>query len=44
MERLYKIKFLKEKPLCVAIGKGVKEVIYMKDTFLVGNCTSKCKE
>lgn len=43
-EGYIKSNFSKEKPLCVAIGKGVKKTDLYEDTFLIGNCTSKCKD
>lgn len=43
-EDYIKSNFSKEKPLCLAIGKGVKESDLYEDTFLIGNCTSKCKD
>ncbi|MHA1439641.1 MAG: DUF362 domain-containing protein [Promethearchaeota archaeon] len=36
--------FTPEKPLKIAIGKGIKKSDIYSDTFLVGNCTSKMRE
>ncbi|GAH37942.1 unnamed protein product, partial [marine sediment metagenome] len=36
--------FTPEKPLNLAIGKGIKESDLYSDTFLIGNCTSHLEE
>ncbi|MHA2280637.1 MAG: DUF362 domain-containing protein [Promethearchaeota archaeon] len=36
--------FTPEKPLKLAIGKGIKESDLYSDSFLIGNCTSNLKE
>jgi len=36
--------FTPEKPLNLAIGKGIKESAFYSDTFLIGNCTSNLEE
>ncbi|MHA2035303.1 MAG: DUF362 domain-containing protein [Promethearchaeota archaeon] len=36
--------FTSEKPLNLAIGKGIKESDLYSDTFLIGNCTSELEE
>jgi uncharacterized protein (DUF362 family) len=36
--------FTPEKPLNLAIGKGIKESDLYSDTFLIGNCTSNLEE
>jgi len=36
--------FTKKNPLRIAIGKGIKQSDIYEHTFLIGNCTSNCKD